>query len=835
MVLTSRPSALKLMPPPEGLVTVNLCGFSESQIRDLAERLVSFRLGVSDSGVLLSEATPAVGHESKVEQLLRDCRENRGIGRLAQNPFLLTLLLIVYLNESPLSARRHHIYGEAVRTFATQRNRRKGVEHVSEVDLRRRLSALAVQMLERPEGGMATQAVVEELFRKIMAEETRSPTTRADGVAFLRLVEDATGLLVLHGNPNGPTAREPLVTFMHYSFLEYFAAVGLAMEGNKAKILERARRYRWYAIATLAIAVLSDTEGLTGSVETLLSSVTPEDEITGFPLLMAFDCVHEATDVPDVARRLLVAKTGEMLRTGKAAADPDFRTAIADGLGELWAITGSPAVIDLLVGGLCDQDDRICAITMDIVGKVGADVELPGAVRDAFSKACKRSSQTILSAGVSAMVRCVQLRRDESIALLRRALRGKMLGRISALRELKGAPELGSRVLDDIREGLRTNNSLVAGLAGRAELACYAAQGAQLRLHDLDTRSGLLRCLEAWERIASSSDAEGYSLRVEADDVVRLLDGTEDERLLGIRLLPWVTHKDSWIYEQIRQNALYDAAPRQQAAGLHTIAMRRGLAQLLSEADLDRIAGLLDDHTRDVRLAATRALSAFGSGPRIIVLLRERIAAPLKSTADLGEFRERAYALARIANNDESARLFLESEILRGMKVVGDGSGRRTLEHTRLVVLLRSAQEFDGEWDEHLVRGLRVLAQGHRVPDRLRRECLMAYGRMASPSDSFTQLIADYLRRVDYFETASYAAEAFARRCRLEYAFARRAEPQLRQIGRALVDAASRFSSTYRDEVDSPVLRSIRATLLLIDETIQAADEFRKNSRVQPA
>src|SRR5690606_10261246 len=87
--------------------------------------------------------------EELVERLLNDTKNNAGISRIARNPLLLTLLVLVYANTGTLSAKRHLIYTQAIKTLVSVRGRQTRAQQISESDLRTRLGCLALDIFQR--------------------------------------------------------------------------------------------------------------------------------------------------------------------------------------------------------------------------------------------------------------------------------------------------------------------------------------------------------------------------------------------------------------------------------------------------------------------------------------------------------------------------------------------------------------------------------------------------------------------------------------------------------------------------------------------------------------
>ena len=209
-VLTSRSAAVRDAALPDALARVSLQGLTDDEIEALVYRLFQVRL---DDPGLSKDRDRAI-----IADILRDCAETPGIRRLARNPLLLTLLVFVYENSGAFAARRHLIYSQAIKTLVSVRHREIRRAKVSEADLRIRLGKLAVAMFRREESALPTRSSVLHILANVMQTEERRETDYVQDVA------ETTGLLIIH--PRTSERANDLISFMHYSFLEYYTAIG---------------------------------------------------------------------------------------------------------------------------------------------------------------------------------------------------------------------------------------------------------------------------------------------------------------------------------------------------------------------------------------------------------------------------------------------------------------------------------------------------------------------------------------------------------------------------------------------------------------------------------
>ena len=241
-VLTARPAAVRDSVLPDALTRVSLLGLTDDEIELLVCRLFEV---AREGGRKRQDADEIV-----IQNILRDCRETPGIRRLARNPLLLTLLVFVYENSGAFAARRHLIYSQAIKTLVSVRHREIRRAKLSESDLRVRLGILAMSMFRREQNALPTRCDVLSILKDVIFHDDKRE------VDFVQDVAETTGLVVVH--PRSEDKMKDLVSFMHYSFLEYYTAVGfLDHKDGFGIVAEFALNQRWREVVTLMFGITS--------------------------------------------------------------------------------------------------------------------------------------------------------------------------------------------------------------------------------------------------------------------------------------------------------------------------------------------------------------------------------------------------------------------------------------------------------------------------------------------------------------------------------------------------------------------------------------------------
>jgi hypothetical protein len=247
---------------------------AREDIRALASKLLTAKIKETSHA-----AAGAMGAEATIDALLDDVDKTPGIASLAQNPLFFTLLVMIYANTGVASVRRHSIYQQAVQTLVAVRTRQAGQRSLSEADLRVRLGSVAFEIYSDPRGMLPTKGQLAVQVARIMARE------RSTSVG----VGEASRL-VFHAHHQDDSLS--LVTFMHHSFLEFYAAHGLLAAENRGSLPQIARLPRWRPVLTRASGILGES----GDVYPLIAYLAIERAI--FPLTASGTAPGRSTHRP---------------------------------------------------------------------------------------------------------------------------------------------------------------------------------------------------------------------------------------------------------------------------------------------------------------------------------------------------------------------------------------------------------------------------------------------------------------------------------------------------------------------------------------------------------
>jgi nucleoside-triphosphatase THEP1 len=256
-----------------------LAELNEQQIQDFLPRWCCARLawdrGIGTAAVM-QQTSLAQEVRERVETLTAALQNSPGVQKLAENPLLLTLLVVMQQNSVVLPRQRVELYDVVTRTLLENRNIAKHLKPVSEFQAIQRLGPLAFQMQETNNSLARRHEVEQELLTVILQAGGTDAEGSSEMQNFLRAVRERGGLFALRvGDYFG---------FIHRTFQEYFAArfilnnIKLAQQEWIDRLVERACRQDalWREPFLLAVAYQSRENELIANA--ILRSVLERDE-----------------------------------------------------------------------------------------------------------------------------------------------------------------------------------------------------------------------------------------------------------------------------------------------------------------------------------------------------------------------------------------------------------------------------------------------------------------------------------------------------------------------------------------------------------------------------
>lgn len=607
VIVTSRPAAIHVVNLLPTLHKLEIQGLSEAEIRMLAERILRLKLVTSGDVLIVDEGATSRAHGILVSQLVSDCQQNPGVGRLAQNPLLLTLLILIYANSGAPSAKRHLIYEQAIQTLASVRGREAGHTPISVQDLRERLGAVAISVYKKESGLLPSRKEVCDIVQAVMSSQRGEPASAADANAFIQRVAESTGLIAVE-NRIGENDEDAVVTFMHHSFLEFFAAVGLTRDIEAFDITSLVNQPRWHEILTLVAGIIGENEDVAPILAKFIGAGNSTTDVDARLLTFALDCALECEVPSESAQRLLARAVKDNIENGPARLDPWVRSELGLRVSRVLAVCGEGEFDNTLAELIRSPDADTSAAAINTAGYACANGYESASIVKAIDDSSRRVEEAVLCAICNAAAKAPSLRTDASLQVIARCLRKTDRCKTAALEAIADIPRLAGDYWAEIIENIDDKDQRLSRAASQAALrAGLNADVISLKATHKDI---LLRALQTAEEFSYATALEAPEVTIETVD--RLwASGVPKDRLLAIQLLPATRSTEQYLYDRLMPLLRGGSDHKELVAVLTALRESKAIA-LFKQGDLRTVTELLRTREADVRIAAIKLLNWFG-------------------------------------------------------------------------------------------------------------------------------------------------------------------------------------------------------------------------------
>lgn len=817
-VMASRPAAIQPVDIPDALTYLQLKGLTEGEMRTLAGRVLTVRLGEGDEQNLTGDEVELV------ERLLEDTRNSPGIARIARNPLLLTLLVLIYANTGALSARRHLIYTQAIKTLVSVRGRQTREQQISEADLRTRLGALAVGIFSREIAEIPKRSEVVKVLTPFLSHSNNNEgASQADVAnAFIQEVAEATGLLNIH--PQNDVESEDVITFMHYSFLEYYAAAGLLARNYKESLPYLAAIPRWKDVTTLLFGILSEQGDVTPVLKEILVDKTPTEVITKQKLLLALECASECDVAPEAAQDLLAGAIYETVAKGSGRYSSDLREKLAANL-EYFLQGAGPRIEVAIINGLRNKDPITVAAFCDLVARVGANVTLSADIVAAFNESLKLSLPIVRASAMFAIERRPEFRSDNAQKLIQTSLKGSLVEKHAALKVIGTVPAYAQAAHTEVQRLLDDTNVIVSGTAAQCMLTSTLQGKKWLESDALQER--VLTKLNQSDR-AIGMALPGVTLDRETIESL-ISSGKQNESELAIRYIPLIRDDDQFVYQVlIKCLRSSTASSRHKAACMDSIRVCPGARNQITISDTDIICSMRRAKERNLRIAALKLLGEMPDDEQVVQNLQDHLIELANTTSREDEVTEAAKALAAHVRRNPRLRDSVLKIVLQHLPDTPEsGFGDESKQH-HLYGLLLVCESIGGWTDDSTAQRLLAFAESYRTPLTIRKQSMRVFGRIVEPSPQSVNEFIRLLERSDVrMNDSVYAAtSSFISHCRRRVEHVRRVHAVLAPLRDILCKVWHREVASAIDSIDPSGPRDIRNALIEIEALTIAYEEF---------
>jgi HEAT repeat protein len=564
------------------------------------------------------------------ESLIQDVQKNPGVGTLATNPLMLTIIALIKHANVVLPERRVELYEIALNTLLRSWNRARSLSRTVPVGEEPKLektkklwAAVAYWMHFNVSRTISEQKLHDQLVR-VLKEDFQHPTHEADDIAssYLSVAKDKCGLL----EPRGPKT----FAFVHQTFQEYLAAIHLAIPARKSvdKIRQHAHDPRWHEAIRLAAGHLavhqSDFDTLSELMQSLLESDDPLEPYLGTSLRLAMACQSDEIGVRTTDSDRLIERAFQHL-TGSAY-EP-LRKSLLKSLAASQIVPGHNAM-----GLLCEATNSESTETRMEAARLlvrvhGPRSEILTALQNLLNVDRNPKVQALAAWG---LWQAKERRDHDLVRIIVVGLNSDFAG-MKIETQLETLPVLLT-LLQDEDHNCRISAASVLGRWG------YQEQAMPSMLSLLQDEDHLIRV-----SAASALGRWGHQELVIPILLTLLQDESRFVRIKAVMVLErWGLHEQA---RTVMLKLLQDAD-----SGLSVIAALMLEDWAPQEEQLQEVLKLLHDHTGQVRLSAARVLVSWGhykqTVPTLLSLLEDKDRhVRLNALVVMGELEPQACAL----------------------------------------------------------------------------------------------------------------------------------------------------------------------------------------------
>ncbi|MCP4658191.1 MAG: NACHT domain-containing protein, partial [bacterium] len=288
------------------LVTSRIVGYERSPLTRDFQHATLCELTIADRERFVELWYAAIKAEirdrslaAREAELIEALRDKPQIARMAANPLLLTIMVLMHWRGVKLPSRRVQVYQNATETlieYWTAERVRLDAEEVKQI-----LAPIAHHILSSHAGGVIAQRDLLPRLRAGIVEQRGCPPEEAERLAdeLLVLLGEQSGIFLERGlDPEG----RPVYGFLHQTFGEYLAALQLAGEilAGGFELSRYVHRSAWREpLLLLAGHLALFSQAHAGKLlRSILDFPCPWEGILHRNVLLAADCLADDVQVP---------------------------------------------------------------------------------------------------------------------------------------------------------------------------------------------------------------------------------------------------------------------------------------------------------------------------------------------------------------------------------------------------------------------------------------------------------------------------------------------------------------------------------------------------------
>jgi hypothetical protein len=236
-----------------------------------------------------------------------------------------------------------------------------------------------------------------KIIKEVMEKKLDRPVTTTEANDFIQRVAESTGLIAVQSQEH-ESDDVAVVTFMHHSFLEYYAAIALSTDIESLNISEIVNQPRWHEVVTLLAGIIGERADIAPILTRILESSDDADKVEGKLLLFAMDCALECEVPSEASQHRLAGAIKQCLANGAARIDPWVRSEVGERVAHLLHSCGGGILETMLAEAIESPDSDACAAAIHVTTHACDQGFESPKILGAIETASKRTEDIVLAA-----------------------------------------------------------------------------------------------------------------------------------------------------------------------------------------------------------------------------------------------------------------------------------------------------------------------------------------------------------------------------------------------------------------------------------------------------
>ena len=305
------------------LVTSRIIGYDVSPLTQEFQHATLKALTSKEQELFVNLWYDAISTEITIEEigagaedLIKALRDKPQIARMAANPLLLTIIVLMHWRGVKLPSRRVQVYENATDTLVEYWTAQRRATELDAIEVKGILAPIAHYILSSNVGGVIShQDLLPRFYQGIVAQRgCNEKEAKGIGRKMLQDINEQSGVFLERGIDE---YDRPVYGFLHQTFGEYLAALHMVdeIQSGDFEINTYIHRSIWHEPLLLMVGHLSiqNRHQANQLIRTILNFPAPFEDSLQRNVLLAADCLADDIQIEPSLRDEILTKLAGLL------------------------------------------------------------------------------------------------------------------------------------------------------------------------------------------------------------------------------------------------------------------------------------------------------------------------------------------------------------------------------------------------------------------------------------------------------------------------------------------------------------------------------------------